>query len=335
VRRHLPGVLLQWEDFGLGNARRLLERYRDRLCSFNDDIQGTAVVTLGVLLAAKRAAGTALAELRLLIVGAGSAGTGIADMVVSALRAAGLSEAEARGRLWLVDRHGLLVAGMPGLTAEQCRYAQAPERLAGWGRSPNGEVTLAEVARRVRPTAVVGVSGQPGVITEEVVRALAAGVERPVILPLSNPTSRSEALPVDLLTWTDGRALVATGSPFADVVHGGRIYPIAQCNNVYVYPGVGLGVIASGARRVTDEMLLAAARGLAEGAPALQEPGGALLPPLRELRQVARAVALAVAAEAQRQGLAEPTTREELERRVDARRWEPRYLPTRYRAVTP
>jgi malate dehydrogenase (oxaloacetate-decarboxylating) len=335
VRRHLPGVLLQWEDFGLGNARRLLERYRDRLCSFNDDIQGTAAVTLGVLLAASRVAGTTLADHQLVIVGAGSAGTGIADMVVSALRAAGLGEAEARGRLWLVDQHGLIVAGMPGLTAEQLLYAQPRERLTGWGRSPNGEVTLAEVARRVRPTAVVGVCGHPGVITEEVVRAMAAGVERPVILPLSNPTSRSEALPVDLLTWTDGRALVATGSPFADVVHGGRVYPIAQCNNVYIFPGVGLGVIASGARRVTDGMLLAAAHGLAGCAPALEGTGGALLPPLRELRQVSRAVALAVAAEAQQQGLAEPTTREELERRVDARRWEPRYLPTRYRAGAP
>jgi malate dehydrogenase (oxaloacetate-decarboxylating) len=331
VQRQLPGVLLQWEDFAQGNARRLLDRYRDRLCSFNDDIQGTAAVTLGVLLAAGQAAGAPLTGQRIVILGAGSAGTGIADTVVAAMTAAGLSEAEARGRLWLVDRHGLLQTGMAGLTAEQQRYAQPPERVAGWQRGPGGEVSLLEVVTRVRPTALIGVSGQPGVFTEEVVRAAAAGVERPVILPLSNPTSRSEALPVDVLTWSDGRALVATGSPFADVVHGGRVCSVAQCNNAYVFPGVGLGVIASKARRVTDGMLLAAARALAACAPASRDPGGALLPPLRELREVSREVALAVGEEAQRQGLAEQTTPEELRRRVDGCRWEPRYLPMRYR----
>jgi malate dehydrogenase (oxaloacetate-decarboxylating) len=331
VRRQLPDVLLQWEDFGLGNARRLLVRYRERLCSFNDDIQGTAATALGVLLAAARVAGVTLAEQRLVIVGAGSAGTGIADMMVSAMTTAGLTERDARARLWLVDRQGLLSADMPGLNAEQQRYATAPERLDGWARGPGGGVALAEVVRRVRPTALVGVCGQPGVFTEEVVRAMAAGVQRPVILPLSNPTARSEALPVDLLTWTEGRALVATGSPFADVVLGGRVYQVAQCNNTYVFPGLGLGVIASGARRVTDEMLRAVALALAECAPAWRGSGDALLPPLRELPQVARAVALAVGMEAQRQGLAQRTTREELERRVDAHRWEPHYLPMRAR----
>jgi malate dehydrogenase (oxaloacetate-decarboxylating) len=284
-----------------------------------------------VLLAAARAAGVGLTGQRLVILGAGSAGTGIADMVVAAMRGAGLSEAEARSRLWLVDRHGLLLGGAPGLAPEQQRYAQPSERAADWQRTAGGEIALTEVARRARPTALIGVCGQPGAFTEEAVRALAAGVERPVILPLSNPTSRSEALPVDLLTWTEGRALVATGSPFADVVHGGRVYPIAQCNNAYVFPGLGLGVIAAGARRVTDEMLLAAARALAECAPAARDPAGALLPPLAELRSVSRQVALAVGLEAQRQGLAEPTSPEELGRRVDARRWEPRYLPMRYR----
>jgi malate dehydrogenase (oxaloacetate-decarboxylating) len=331
VRRQLPGVLLQWEDFAQANARPLLDRYRDRLCSFNDDIQGTAAVVLGVLLAAGQAAGVPLAAQRLVILGAGSAGTGIADMVVAAMTAAGLSEGEARSRLWLVDRHGLLLAGMAGLSAEQQCCAQPPERCAGWQRGPGGDVSLVEVVTRVRPTALIGVCGQPGVFTEEVVRAVAAGVGRPVILPLSNPTSRSEALPVNLLTWTEGRALVATGSPFADVVYGGRVYPIGQCNNAYVFPGVGLGVIAAKARRVTDAMLLAAARALAVGAPASRDPGGALLPPLRELRQVSREVALAVGAEAQRQGLAEQTAPEELQRRVDGCRWEPRYLPMRCR----
>jgi malate dehydrogenase (oxaloacetate-decarboxylating) len=331
VQRHLPGALLQWEDFAQANARRLLDRYRERLCSFNDDIQGTAAVVVSVLRAAARVGGMGLADLRLVIVGAGSAGTGIAGALVAAMRSAGLSEAEARARLWLVDRYGLLHSEMGGLTPEQRVYAQPPERVAGWARNSAGEIPLAEAVRRVRPTVLIGVSGQPGAFTEEAVRAMAAGVERPVILPLSNPTSRSEALPVDLLTWTDGRALVATGSPFADVVYAGRVYPIAQCNNAYIFPGVGLGVIASGARQVTDEMLLAAARALAECAPAARDPVGALLPPLAELRSVSRQVALAVGAEAQRQGLAEPTTPEELGRRVDARRWEPCYLPMRYR----
>ena len=331
VQRHLPGVLLQWEDFAQANARRLLDRYRDRLCTFNDDIQGTAAVVLGVLLAATRAAGEQLSEQRVVILGAGSAGTGIADMVVAAIRGAGLSEPEARACLWLVDRHGLLLAGMQGLNPEQQRYAKPWDLVSGWQRTAAGEILLTEVVRRVRPTALIGVCGQPCAFSEEAVRAMAAGVERPVILPLSNPTSRSEALPVDLLTWTEGRALVATGSPFADVVHGGRVYPIAQCNNAYVFPGVGLGVIASAARRVTDEMFLAAARALADSAPVACAPGGALLPPLAELRRVSRQVALAVGAEAQRQGVAEQTTPEELERRVDAHRWEPRYLPLRYR----
>jgi malate dehydrogenase (oxaloacetate-decarboxylating) len=335
VQRHLPGVLLQWEDFAHGNARRLLDRYRDRLCSFNDDIQGTAAVVVGVLLAAARAAGTALAGQGVVIVGGGSAGTGIADMLAAALSATGLSEAEARARLWLVGRHGLMHTGMGNLTSMQQRYAQPHERVRDWQHGADGAIGLAEVVRRARPTVLIGVCGQPGAFTEEAVRAMAAGVERPVILPLSNPTSRSEALPADLLAWTEGRALVATGSPFADVTHGGRVYPIAQCNNAYIFPGVGLGVIASRSRQVSDEMLLAAARALAECAPAARDPAGALLPPPAELRSVSRRVALAVGAEAQRQGLAEPTTPEELERRVDARRWEPRYLPMRYRAMRP
>ncbi len=333
VKRHLPGVLLQWEDFAQANARRLLDCYRDRLCSFNDDIQGTAAVVLGVLLAAARATGVKLTEQRLVILGAGSAGTGIADMVVVAMQSAGLSAAEACSRVWLVDRHGLLLADMPGLTPPQQCYARAQEHVPGWERGADGALTLAEVVRRVRPTALIGVCGQPGVFTEETVRAMAAGVERPVILPLSNPTSKSEALPVDLLTWTDGRALVATGSPFADVVQGGRIHAIAQCNNAYVFPGVGLGVIAAGARRVSNEMFLAAARALAEFAPTAWDPTGALLPALAELRRVSRQVALAVATEAQRQGLAEQITPEELARRIDARRWEPRYLPVRQRGA--
>jgi malate dehydrogenase (oxaloacetate-decarboxylating) len=330
IARHLPGVLLQWEDFAQGNARRLLDRYRDRLCSFNDDIQGTGAVTLAALLSAVRVAGSQLRDQRLVLLGAGSAGTGISDLVHAALVRDGLSEEEARSRLWLVSSRGLVHAGLTGLSPWQQRYAQPAARVAGWRRDPAGNIPLAEVVERVRPTALIGVCGQPGAFTEEVVRALARHVERPILFPLSNPTSRSEAAPADLVAWTEGRALVATGSPFPPVAYRGRTLPVSQCNNVYVFPGLGLGVIASGARRVTDEMVLAAAQALSACAAPAGGPPAALLPPLEEVRGVARRVALAVGAEAQRQGLAPPVKPGEWERAVDAARWEPRYQPLRY-----
>jgi malate dehydrogenase (oxaloacetate-decarboxylating) len=325
VQREMPGVLLQWEDFAQGNARPLLDRYRDRLCTFNDDIQGTAAVTLGALLAAVRSIRGRLADQRLVVVGAGSAGTGISDAVVRALVGEGLSEAEARARFWLVDRHGLLHTGMAHLEPFQQRYAQPADRLAGWQCDAAGDIPLAEVVRRVRPTVLVGVTGQPGTFTEEVVRAMAAQMDRPIIFPLSNPTSRSEAVPVDLVAWTSGRALIATGSPFADVVYQGRTIPVSQCNNSYIFPGMGLGVIAAGARRVTDDMFLTAARALSDCSPARSSPAAALLPPLADIRRVSKQIALAVASEAIRQDLARPIAPAELERLVAARQWEPRY----------
>jgi malate dehydrogenase (oxaloacetate-decarboxylating) len=330
VARHLPGVLLQWEDFAQGNARRLLDRYRDRLCSFNDDIQGTGAVTLAALLSAMRVIGSRLRDQRLVLLGAGSAGTGISDLVRAALVRDGLSEEEARSRLWLVSSRGLVHAGLAGLSPWQQRYAQPPQRVAGWRRDPAGAIPLAEVVERVRPTALIGVCGQPGAFTEEVVRAMARHVKRPILFPLSNPTSRSEAAPADLVAWTEGRALVATGSPFPPVSWRGRTLPVCQCNNVYVFPGLGLGVIASAARQVTDEMVLAAAEALSACAAPGAGPPEALLPPLEEVRMVARRVALAVGAEAQRQGLAPPVEPGEWERRVDTARWEPRYQPLRY-----
>jgi malate dehydrogenase (oxaloacetate-decarboxylating) len=331
VVRHLPGVLLQWEDFAQGNARRLLDSYRDRLCSFNDDIQGTGAVTLAALLSAVSVTGSQLRDQRLVLLGAGSAGTGISDLVRAALVRDGLADEEARSRLWLVSSRGLVHAGLAGLSPWQQRYAQPPQRVAGWRRDPAGHIPLAEVVERVRPTALIGVCGQPGAFTEEVVRVMARHVERPILFPLSNPTSRSEAAPADLVAWTEGRALIATGSPFPAVAFRGRTLPVSQCNNIYVFPGLGLGVIASGARRVTDEMVLAAAQALT----ACAAPGGgapaALLPPLEEVRVVARQVALAVGSEAQRQGVAPQVAPGEWERLVDAARWEPRYQPLRYR----
>jgi malate dehydrogenase (oxaloacetate-decarboxylating) len=331
VERQLPGVLLQWEDFAQANARRLLDRYRDRLCSFNDDIQGTAAVTLAALLAALRATGGRLGEQRVVLLGAGSAGTGIADLLVAALRQEGLAEPEARSRLWLLSSRGLVHGGLRELSPWQQRYAQPAERVVGWRRDATGNIALAEVVERVRPTALIGVCGQPGAFTEEVVRAAARHVERPILLPLSNPTSRSEALPSDLVAWTEGRALIATGSPFSDVAYQGRTIPISQCNNAYVFPGLGLGVIAAGARRVTDAMFLAAARVLSDCVPRSAGADAPLLPPLEAIRAVSRRIALAVGLEAQRQGLAATVPPSAWEQRVDARRWEPLYRTLRFR----
>ncbi|MDR3634936.1 MAG: NAD-dependent malic enzyme [Isosphaeraceae bacterium] len=326
LERALPGSLLQWEDFALPNARRLLDRYRDRLCTFNDDIQGTAAVALAAVLSAGKITRTRLVDQRVVILGAGSAGTGIADALASALKAEGLSETEALARLWLVDRQGLLHDGMPNLPPIQQRYAKPAGRVA------NCHAGLAPVIEHVRPTVLIGTTGQPGAFTEEAVRAMARAVARPAILPLSNPTSRSEAQPSDLLAWTDGRALVATGSPFADVLRDGRTYKIAQCNNAYIFPGLGQGVIAAGTPRVTDALFLAAAHALAECATVADDTGAPLLPPLEQIVPVSRRVALAVAAEAEAQGLVSPRTAEERERLIDSRWWEPRYRRLRRRA---
>jgi malate dehydrogenase (oxaloacetate-decarboxylating) len=325
VDRALPGVLLQWEDFALTNAHRLLDRYRDRLCTFNDDIQGTAAVTLAVILAAGQVTGRKLTEERIVILGAGSAATGIADALVAALCAEGLSERAALDRIWLVKRQGLLREGLPALEPFQARFARSSDEIAAWPRTSAGGFDLAAVVENVRPTVLIGTSGQPAMFTEAIVKSMARHVDRPAIFPLSNPTSRSEATPADLLTWTEGRALVATGSPFDAVVLDGRRFPIAQCNNSYIFPGLGQGVIAAGARRVTDEMFLAAARALASASPAMTDPTMPLLPPLEQIVPVSLRVAAAVAAEAQAEGLTAAASTEELERMIAARWWEPRY----------
>jgi malate dehydrogenase (oxaloacetate-decarboxylating) len=332
VIRKLPHVLLQWEDFAQANAGRLLKRYRDRLCTFNDDIQGTAAVTTGTLLAAVQVAGSTLRDQRVVVLGAGSAGCGISEQLSRAMVQDGLSEAEARARFWLIDKPGLLHDGLTGLQPFQQPFAQPRERLTGWQLSRPDHIGLADVVANVHPTILIGVTGQANAFPETVVRDMALHVERPIIFPLSNPTAHAEATPADLVVWTEGRALIATGSPFADVPYHGSVIRIAQCNNNCIFPAVGLGVLAVGARRVTDEMFMAAARALAECSPALSDPKASLLPPVKDIRTVARHIALAVAAEAQRQGVAEPTTAEEPERLVDARRWEPRYRPMK-RAV--
>ncbi|VTZ28500.1 malate dehydrogenase, (decarboxylating, NAD-requiring) (malic enzyme) [Methylocella tundrae] len=322
-----PDVLLQWEDFAGSNASRLLLRYRDRLCTFNDDIQGTAAVAAGTLLAAINVTGVKLTEQRIAFLGAGSAGCGIASLILQAMIDDGASETEARSRFFMVDRNGLLIEGMQGITPAQTPFVQKREAVAGWTLQTPNEIGLLDVASNAKPTALIGVSGQAGAFAEAVVRAMAQHVERPVIFPLSNPTSRSEATPEQLIAWTDGRALIGSGSPFAPVEWKGRTIPIDQTNNSYIFPGVGLGVLASGARRVTDAMFMAAGKALAKMSPTIDDKNGRLLPTVDRLRAVSLAVANAVARQAQADGVADRCDEAALSGRIKAYVWEPQYRP--------
>ncbi|WP_069767940.1 NAD-dependent malic enzyme [Streptomyces sp. LUP30] len=320
VEAELPGTLLQWEDFATAHARRILGRYQDRLLTFNDDIQGTAAVALGALTTATRVAGTRLADQRIVILGAGSAAVGVADMIRIAMVDDGVPEEEAASRFWFVDVDGLLTGARDGLTDEQRVYARDDEQES-YG--------LAEVVDRTEPTVLIGLSTAHGAFTEEIVRRMAASCDRPVIFPLSNPTSHSEADPADLVRWTDGRALIATGSPFPPVTVDGRETPVAQANNVYVFPAIGLAVTASRATRVTDRMMVAAARAVGDcAARSAPDGGGApapLLPPLGEMRDAAREIALAAAMAAVEDGVAPKATQEQLRAAVEAAQWSPRY----------
>jgi len=327
VGKLFPAAMLHWEDLGVANARRVLERYRDERLTFNDDIQGTGAVNLAAVLAATRATGIPLADHRIVIFGMGTAGAGVADQLAAAMAADGVPEAEARRRLWAVDRPGLLIGDMTALSDAQYRYARDPAEVAGWRRE-SGTIGLAEVVARVRPTVLIGTSGQARAFTEAIVRDMAAHTGRPVILPMSNPTALAEATPADLIGWTDGRALVAAGSPFGPVDHGGIRYEIGQANNALIFPGLGLGVIAARARRVTDGMLLAAARAVADLVD-ITSPGAPLLPRVAELRETSVAVAAATARAAAAEGVASAPPEADLVGQLRALMWEPRYRPVR------
>ncbi|QJQ94574.1 MULTISPECIES: NAD-dependent malic enzyme [Halomonadaceae] len=327
VKRRWPGVLLQFEDFAQANAMPLLERYRDELCCFNDDIQGTASVCVGTLLAACKAKGEKVSDQRVVFVGAGSAGCGIAEQIILAMCSEGLPEAEARSRVFMVDRFGLLTRDMKGLYDFQLRLAHDPAAVEEWG-----DKTLLDVVRHAKPTVLIGVSGQRGLFTREVIESLHAGCAQPLVMPLSNPTSKVEATPQDVLAWTDGQALVATGSPFAPVSLNGHDYPIAQCNNAYIFPGIGLGVLASGASRVTDAMLMAASNALANGSPIVKHGEGALLPPLSEIREISKAIAFDVAKQAQEDGVALKSDDDLLRENIEQGFWYPRYREYRRKA---
>ncbi|MCB1598959.1 MAG: NAD-dependent malic enzyme [Lysobacterales bacterium] len=332
VAERFPNVLLQWEDFAGHNAGRLLERYRDRLCTFNDDIQGTASVAAGTLMAAIGVTGVPLREQRIAIVGAGAAGTGIASLLVKAMMEEGLSEAEARQRFYVLDSKGLVAHGLREVSGERALYAQSQTAVSGWTLGSADGITLLDVMNNARPTTLIGVSGQAGAFTESAIRAMASHCDRPIIFPLSNPTSRTEAIPADLVEWTDGRALIGTGSPFPPVPWKGEMLPINQTNNSYIFPGVGLAVLAVNARRVTDTMFMAAGKALAALSPARHDPKARLLPPVDQLRAVSIAVALATARQAQIDGVADDCDESELLPRIKAQVWEPAYRPYRFKS---
>jgi malate dehydrogenase (oxaloacetate-decarboxylating) len=323
-----PDALLHWEDFGADNAHRILGRYKERILTFNDDIEGTGAVNLAAVLSGVAASGVPLAEHRVVIHGAGSAGTGIADQLVDAWVGSGLSDAEARSRIWALARQGLLTDDMDDLRSFQRPYARPAAEVADWARDGERRITLEEVVHRAAPTILVGTSTQAGAFSEPVVRAMSERCERPIILPLSNPTRLAEATPSDLLRWTDGRALVATGSPFDPVTQGKVTYVIGQANNALIFPGLGLGAIVARASRITDRMIYAAAEAVADLVDATT-PGASLLPQINDVRETSVAVAVAVASAAASDGVARAALKDDLEAQVRHCMWEPIYRPVR------
>lgn len=324
IRRRWPHALIQFEDFAQKNAMPLLTKYRDKFCCFNDDIQGTAAISVGSLIAASRAAGKQLKDQIITFLGAGSAGCGIAEQIVAQMVAEGLSDAEARARVFMVDRFGLITENQPNLLDFQRKLAQKAEVISNWANIEE-VISLLDVVKNAKPTVLIGVSGQPGLFTQEVIEALNANSDRPIVMPLSNPTSRVEAVPSDIIQWTNGQALIATGSPFTPVNYQGRLYNIAQCNNSYIFPGIGLGVIASGAKRVTENMLMASSNALADCSPLLENADADLLPPIADIQKVSRVIALKVAQAAIADGVAVPLTDEQIQSNIEKEFWQPEY----------
>lgn len=333
-----PGAFLHWEDFGSPQARRVLDRYRERLPSFNDDIQGTSVVATAAVLAACRGQGGRLEDQRIVIFGAGTAGCGIAKRLLRRLQAQGLTLEEARARIWAIDRQGLLLENQDSLSPVARPYARPAADGAGFERDGEGRIGLLEVVRRVRPSVLIGTSAVAGAFTRAVVEAMAAGLRegqtsggrRPVILPLSNPTALAEATPADLIAWSGGRALVASGSPFPPVLHQGHERPIGQCNNCFVFPGLGFACVAVGASTVSEAMIDAALGALVEQIPASRDQELPLMPPMADSQRVGAAVAEAVALAAVREGVARrASTPEEARACLRRARWHPSYRPLR------
>ncbi|MDN3652081.1 NAD-dependent malic enzyme [Thalassotalea ponticola] len=324
VKRRWPGVLLQWEDFAQPNAMPLLERYRNEICCFNDDIQGTASVTVGTLLAACRIKGKKLSEQKVAFVGAGSAGCGIAEQIIAQMTSEGLTDQQARQQVFMVDRFGLLTEGMPDLRDFQQKLVQSSDALSDWNFS--GEyASLLDVMHCAKPDILIGVSGQAGLFTEQVIKAMHAGTKTPIIFPLSNPSRQVEAHPEQVIEWTEGDVVIATGSPFEPIEYQGKSYPIAQCNNSYIFPGIGLGVVAAKIRFISDEMLMAASETLAEESPLANTGKGGLLPPLTQISEISKKIAFKIGKIAIEQGLALEVSDEQLLQSIEDNYWKPEY----------
>jgi malate dehydrogenase (oxaloacetate-decarboxylating) len=326
VKKRWPHILLQWEDFAGSNAARFLERYRNQLCTFNDDIQGTAAITTATLISAINVTGLPLEKQKIVVVGFGSAGLGITNLLAQFIDDRGLSKEEARSRFYAIDLYGLITEKRKNVGAEQLPYARKEQEVQGW-RQGSGEITLLDVVSNAKPTVLIGVSGQSGAFNEQAVREMAKHTDRPVIFPLSNPTSRSEATPKDLLNWTDGRALVGTGSPFEPVDLKGKKVHIAQTNNSYIFPGLALGIIASRSKHVNDTMVKAAATELIRHLPTQTNKEGSLLPSISEARNLGRLIGYAVGKQAIQDGQAQVSSEDELNRELEANIWEPMYEP--------
>ncbi|SEK34120.1 malate dehydrogenase (oxaloacetate-decarboxylating) [Kosakonia sacchari] len=324
IKARWPNVLLQFEDFAQKNATKLLNRYRHQLCCFNDDIQGTAAVTTGTLIAASQAAGMRLRDLRVVFLGSGSAGCGIAEKIIALMVDDGLTPDEARNNIFMIDRFGLLTDDMPNLLDFQQKLVTPRRLIADWD-TDSENMSLLDVVRNVHPNVLIGVSGQPGLFSEEIVKEMHRHCSRPIIMPLSNPTSRAEAQPRDLIEWTQGAALIATGSPFEPVFYQDESYEIAQCNNAYIFPGLGLGILAGKLTRVTDTMLSVASKTLSAFSPLANTEKGGLLPPVEIIEAVSKAIALKVAHAGQQEGVGPMMSEEELTTRLDNIYWDARY----------
>jgi malate dehydrogenase (oxaloacetate-decarboxylating) len=330
VRRVFPDVLLQWEDFLKGNAIKQLDRFRDQLCTFNDDIQGTAAVVLSGIYGGLRMTGGAMRDQKLVFAGAGASAHGIAELFVSALVEGGLPYEEAKRRIWTVDTKGLVLDHREGLEDFKAMFARPTSEVGSWKVGDKNRITLEEVVANVKPTILIGVSATPGTFSESVVRLMAKVNERPMIFPLSNPTSKAECTAEDAIRWSDGRAIVATGSPFDPVTYNGKTSRIGQCNNSFIFPGVGLGVTVSRATHVSNGMFLAAAQALAEQVSAEDLAQNAVYPRLSIIRDCSHAVAVGVIKRAVQEGHADPSVLVNLEKTVRRAMWFPEYLPIRY-----
>ncbi len=331
VKQKMPHVFLHWEDFGRNNARRVLETYKDNICSFNDDIQGTGAVACATVLAGVKANSQKLIDQRIVIYGAGTAGAGIADQLFEAMKRQGLSEQEARSKFWLLDKNGLLLDTSNDIVFFQKPYVRHSKEVANWQCREQGYIGLAEVIENIKPTVLIGTSAVSGAFSENIVYTMLKNLEaeniRPIILPLSNPTDRSEAQPKDLVQWTEGRALIATGSPFQPITYNNRTYEIAQSNNALVFPGIGLGICAVAASKLTDNMIWAACEALSDHSPILKDPTAPLLPRLKDAHLVAEQIARAVAKQAMEDGVCKKISDAELDTCLLKKTWHPKYLP--------